>query len=278
MSSKKLVNALPLVALALAALALAVALGLTGCDPSSEAAAETYGEAQPLVDQAIADLAERLDVGPDEIAVQSVEATEFPDASLGVPEQGKVYAQVITPGYVIRLVVNSTVYEYHGSGERAVFAPTSSPTPAPVYQEVNIPEAGLEFEVPAGWLRLEPEWAWAPDGANSLRLGVNWMDIQPPQEVEAAMLPTPSQIIHSEPVELDWGSGRRFTVEVYAPAAQGGDTQAPVQSVETHVLIVVSLGDTRRAFDFYASGQTAEQLAILKPSLQHVLTTSALTN
>ena len=278
MSSKKLVNALPLVALALAALALAVALGLTGCDPSSEAAAGTYGEAQPLVDQAIADLAERLDVGPDEIAVQSVEATEFPDASLGVPEQGKVYAQVIMPGYVIRLVVNSTVYEYHGSGERAVFAPTSSPTPAPVYQEVNIPEAGLEFEVPAGWMRLEAEWAWSPDGANSLRLGVNWMDIQPPQEVEAAMLPTPSQIIHSEPVELDWGSGRRFTVEVYAPAAQGDDTRAPVQSVETHVLIVVSLGDARRAFDFYASDQTAEQLAILEPSLQHVLTTSALTN
>jgi len=275
MSSKKLVNALPLVALALAALALAVALGLTGCDPSSEAAAGTYGEAQPLVDQAIADLAERLAVGPDEIAVQSVEATEFPDASLGVPEQGKVYAQVITPGYVIRLVVDDAVYEYHGSGDRVMFVPTSSP---PVYQEVNIPEAGLEFEVPAGWMRLEPEWAWSPDGANSLRLGVNWMDIQPPQEVEAAMLPTPSQIIHSEPVELDWGSGRRFTVEVYAPAAQGGDTQAPVQSVETHVLIVVSLGNTRRAFDFYASGQTAEQLAILEPSLQHVLTTSALTN
>ena len=275
MSSKKLVNALPLVALALAALALAVALGLTGCDPSSEAAAGTYGEAQPLVDQAIADLAERLAVGPDEIAVQSVEATEFPDASLGVPEQGKVYAQVITPGYVIRLVVDDAVYEYHGSGDRVMFVPTSSP---PVYQEVNIPEAGLEFEVPAGWMRLEAEWAWSPDGANSLRLGVNWMDIQPPQEVEAAMLPTPSQVIHSEPVELGWGSGRRFTVEIYAPAAQGGDTQAPVQSVETHVLIVVSLGNTRRAFDFYASGQTAEQLAILEPSLQHVLTTSALTN
>lgn len=92
------------------------------------------------------------------------------------------------------------------------------------------------------------------------------------------MLPTPSQVVHSEPVELDRASGRRFTVEVYAPAAQGGDTQAPVQSVETHVLIVVSLGGTRRAFDFYASGQTAEQLDILEPSLQHMLETSALTD
>ena len=244
-------------------------------EPQAPAEEAGYGMAQLLVELAIADLTERLAVGPDEIAVQSVEPTEFPDASLGIPEQGKVYAQVITPGYVIRLVVDDAVYEYHGSGDRVVFVPTSSP---PVYQEMNIPEAGLEFEVPASWMRLEAEWAWSPDGANSLRLGVNWMDIQPPQEVEAAMLPTPSQIIHSEPVELDWGSGRRFTVEVYAPAAQGGDTQAPVQSVETHVLIVVSLGDARRAFDFYASDQTAEQLAILEPSLQHVLTTSALTN
>ncbi len=259
-----------------AALALIAALVLSGCGPTP--INEMQGDAEPLVNLSIADLAERLDVGPDEIAVQSVEATEFPDASLGVPEPGKVYAQVITPGYVIRLVVNGAVYEYHGSGDYVVFAPTSSPTPAPVYQEVNIPEAGLVFEVPAGWLRLEPEWAWAPDGANSLRIGVNWMDIQPPQEVEAAMLPTPSQVIHSEPVELGWASGRRFTVEVYAPAAQGGDTRAPVQSVETHVIVVVSQGDTRRAFDFYASGQTAEQLAILEPSLQHMLETSILTD
>jgi len=522
------------------------------------------GDAEPLVNLSIADLAKRLNVSSDEIAVQSVEATEFPDASLGVLEPGNVYAQVITPGYVIRLVVNGTVYEYHGSGDRVVAVPeeegrspggritikgaevtaaqvtvrgqstlpdgacvsaefwadgvqqdwwptgvcalveqgtwelmvalpegvklrsgvqymlrayqpggpnivatfpfdldappSQEPADDPAlllpdaaevlsqaasdldgdgvaelvflagfggaperlgydflelfiltlsasndavagyevawhsgplvgdraeslqvqdvngdgrlealsvqsmgaagqmlqvfawmdgsydllrpqggyfdgqagfgenavrledvdsdgvveilagygpaasrmdvygwdgraytyietltesgltYQKVDIPEAGLVFEVPAGWQRLELEYAWAPNGANSLRLGVNWMDIQPPQEVEAAMLPTPSQIIHSEPVELGWGSGRRFTVEVYAPAAQGGDTQALVQSVETHVLIVVSLGDTRRAFDFYAGGQTAEQLAILEPSLQHMLETSALTD
>lgn len=210
--------------------------------------------------------------------MQSVETTEFPDASLGVPEQGKVYAQVITPGYVIRLVVDDAVYEYHGSGDRVVFVPMFSPTPVLAYQKVDIPEAGLVFEVPVGWQRLETEWAWSPDDANGLRIGVNWMDIQPPQEVEAAMLPAPSQVIHSEPVELGWGSGRRFTLEVYAPAAQGSDTQAPVQSVETHVLVVVSLRDTRRAFDFYAIGQTAEQLAILEPSLQHVLETSILTD
>lgn len=84
---------------------------------------ENYGQAQPLVDLARADLAECLNVGANEITVQSVEAVEFPDTSLGVPEPDRMYAQVITPGYIIMLVVNSTVYEYHGSGDRIVFAP-----------------------------------------------------------------------------------------------------------------------------------------------------------
>lgn len=244
-----------LMALSLVALALIAALGLAGCGSPPEVISEEHGEAQPLVNLATADLQGWLTVSSDEIAVQSVEATGTPPGLSDLKDRPKLSPPI---------------------GSKAASTPTSPPTPAPVYQEVNIPEAGLVFEVPAGWLRLEPEWAWAPDGANSLRLGVTWMDVQPPQEVEAALLPTPSQVIDSEPVELGWASGRRFTVEVYAPAVQGDGTRAPVQSVEMHVILVVSLGDTRRAIDFYAIGQTAEQLAILEPSLQHMLETSIL--
>jgi len=246
-----------LIALFVAALALIAAQGLAGCGSPSKAITEEHGEAHPLVNLATADLQERLGVSSGEIAVQSIEATSTPPGLSDLKDRPKLSPPI---------------------GSKAASTPTPSPTPAPVYQEMNIPEAGLAFEVPAGWLRLEPEWAWALNGANSLRLGINWMDVQPPQEVEAAMLPTPSQVIRSEPVELGWASGRSFTVEVYAPAVQGDDTRAPVQSVETHVLIVVSLGDTRRAFDFYAIGQTAEQLSILDPSLQHMLETSILTD
>ena len=82
-----------------------------------------YGQAQPLVDVARDDLAQRLSASRKEITVQSVEAVEFPDTSLGVPEPDRVYAQVITPGYIIILIVDNAVYEYHGSGNRIVFAP-----------------------------------------------------------------------------------------------------------------------------------------------------------
>jgi len=80
-------------------------------------------KSQALADRARSKLAEQLGVGVGEIAVQSVEATEFSDTSLGVPQPGQAYAQVITPGYTIKLVVNGVTYEYHGSNDRVVLVP-----------------------------------------------------------------------------------------------------------------------------------------------------------
>lgn len=116
----------------LSTLTLITLLTLVGCttasEPTLEATQQLYGEAQSLVDLAKADLGERLGVGADEIAVRSAEATEFPDASLGVPEPGKMYAQVITPGYVIKLAVEGAVYRYRGTGDRVVLVPDEGET------------------------------------------------------------------------------------------------------------------------------------------------------
>ncbi len=98
-------------------------LTLVGCGPSAKPPAEDYGKAQPLVDMAKADLAGYLGISLGRIKVVSVEATEFPDTSLGVPEPGKMYAQVITPGYIIELAVDDAVYEYHASADRVVPVP-----------------------------------------------------------------------------------------------------------------------------------------------------------
>jgi hypothetical protein len=101
-------------------------VALVGCSPSPTATVESYGEAQPLVKSAKADLAERLGISSNDIEVESVEETQFRDASLGVPEPGKVYAQVITPGYIIRLAAEDAVYEYHASDKRVVLLPTGT--------------------------------------------------------------------------------------------------------------------------------------------------------
>jgi TolB protein len=80
-------------------------------------------ESQVLADLARDDLAAQLGVDADQIEVLSVEAVEFPNASLGVPQPGVTYAQVTTPGVVIKLGLEGTEYEYHGSGARVVAVP-----------------------------------------------------------------------------------------------------------------------------------------------------------
>ena len=67
---------------------------------------------QALIDLAKEDLASRLDIEKEAISVVSTEAKEWSDASLGCPEEGEMYAQVITPGYQILLETEGAEYDY----------------------------------------------------------------------------------------------------------------------------------------------------------------------
>jgi hypothetical protein len=70
---------------------------------------------QQMIDRARRDLAERLGVDPTGIAEASVEQAEFPDAALGAPVEDEMSAQVITPGWRIRLIANGRTYEYRAN-------------------------------------------------------------------------------------------------------------------------------------------------------------------
>jgi hypothetical protein len=76
------------------------------------------------------------------------------------------------------------------------------------YTRIEITEASLSAEIPAGWLHLEPEWIWTPSEDSPLRLGIKWIDLTPPQEAEAVLLPQPAQVIDSQEMALSWGDGR----------------------------------------------------------------------
>lgn len=78
-------------------------------------------EQNPLVTQAIADLAARLGVDQSEVAVVSVEEVEWPDASLGCPDPKKSYAQVLVDGYDIVLSESGVEYHYHSGRGSAPF-------------------------------------------------------------------------------------------------------------------------------------------------------------
>jgi len=142
-------------------------------------------------------------------------------------------------------------------------------------QEAGIAEIGLAFEVPADWQQVAGQNAWTPSQDSGVRVGVDWMELEPPMEVEAVMLPGQSQVLASEPVTLSWAGGRRITLEVYVSPWEG-EGRAPVESVESHVLVVRTDGGTRLAVDFYASAPTEEALKEAESVLQRMVDSSRL--
>lgn len=78
--------------------------------------------AQPAIDRAIDDLVSRKSIDREQITVVAVESVKWPDTSLGCPQPGMMYAQVITPGYRILLSYDGQIYEYHSDqGTRVVY-------------------------------------------------------------------------------------------------------------------------------------------------------------
>ena len=70
---------------------------------------------QQTIDRARRDLARRLGIDESQIALNSVEQTEFSDAALGAPSEDEMSAQVVTPGWRVRLLANGQAYEYRAT-------------------------------------------------------------------------------------------------------------------------------------------------------------------
>ena len=114
---RRTVAAIVLVALLAAACSLPIGGGSDGPTPAS-----FPPEAQPAVDAAFNAAASDLGVDPGSVTVVSVEPTSWPDMSLGCPEPGMMYGQMITPGYVVEVEANGTTHAYHtdAAGQLAV--------------------------------------------------------------------------------------------------------------------------------------------------------------
>ena len=91
-----------------------------GCFSGSSSSVPVPGDAEPVVKLAREDLASRKGIDKDDITVVNIEPVDWPDASLGCPEPGKMYAQVITPGYRILLSYKKEKYKYHSDKENRV--------------------------------------------------------------------------------------------------------------------------------------------------------------
>lgn len=74
-----------------------------------------------LAQVAIQDLAKRLDIPVEQIEILEVREVVWSDASLGCPQPGRVYAQVLQEGFLIRLGVDEQMYFYHSGGSQDPF-------------------------------------------------------------------------------------------------------------------------------------------------------------
>jgi hypothetical protein len=118
-------------------LLLLTALISVGCTSSQNAAQEpqvlpTQGDnsqmtpfapgLQNLIEKTKEDLAKRLFITVVDISVAQASEVIWPDSSLGCPQKGMAYLEVLTPGYLIMLEYADNQYEYHaGKGPDFIY-------------------------------------------------------------------------------------------------------------------------------------------------------------
>jgi hypothetical protein len=86
---------------------------VAACSPASAGLSTDIPVDLPAVQEAQNFLSESLGVDVTQVEVVKVEDVEWPDACLGLPDEGEMCAQVVTPGYRITLEVNGQTYVLH---------------------------------------------------------------------------------------------------------------------------------------------------------------------
>ncbi|MFP4343982.1 MAG: hypothetical protein ACLFU8_04735 [Anaerolineales bacterium] len=95
-------------------IALMLSLLLVGCQNRQEA---------PLpapIQQLRGQLSEELEIPEDAVEIVSYEQEDWPDACLGLAEEGEVCAQVITPGYQVTVEVQGEEYVFRTNEDATV--------------------------------------------------------------------------------------------------------------------------------------------------------------
>lgn len=90
--------------------------------PTSLAAVTTTSDnrQEKIIVLVIEDLSTRLSLDPQQVHILSVEPARWPDAALGCPRPGEVYAEQAELGYLIVLEANGQEYVYHTDTDQTV--------------------------------------------------------------------------------------------------------------------------------------------------------------
>jgi hypothetical protein len=88
-------------------------------------------ELQAMVRAAVADAARRTGAEPASITVVSAEPVTWPDSSMGCPQPGRSYMQVLVAGHLIRLLAGKDTLAYHAGARGEPFYCAAGRSTAP---------------------------------------------------------------------------------------------------------------------------------------------------
>lgn len=75
---------------------------------------DTFLPLSKYEEMAVNDLSAKIHIAPENITIQKSENHTWNDSSLGCPQKGYFYSQMISPGYIIELTAAGKTYQYHG--------------------------------------------------------------------------------------------------------------------------------------------------------------------
>lgn len=94
---------------------------VAGQGSAEQLTAEQRDGAQLAIDALAADLG----IAKDKIAIDTIRPVEWRDSSIGCPQPGQAYLQVITPGHKITLRVDKQIHVVHEANNRAFVCRTT---------------------------------------------------------------------------------------------------------------------------------------------------------
>jgi hypothetical protein len=137
-------------------------------------------------------------------------------------------------------------------GEIAAEPLAASWSPVRVWTPIHVLEAEISVEVPHGWHQRGGEWAWSPSPAGWPHVGLSRREFR---ETEAQQLPLPpaATVLRSTVVELEWGAGTLYTVEI-----PGSSTDCGATACFEHTLTVPD--GFGRTYTFFARTARSDEL------------------
>jgi hypothetical protein len=113
-------------------------------------------------------------------------------------------------------------------------------------------QLGATFEVPTGWVKDPDVWVFRPAPDAPVAVGVVRSSAHDP----TALLPSHSQLLGADPVDLGWAKGTRYTLRRVAPTAGGAAT-----GYEVHIVASLAGKATYSLFSTAGDEQSSIRLA-----------------